>query len=112
MSDHRSDLPQAPDWKPGVPSRFERQSAAWNVIYWGIPERVWVRASDVAREYAAEVGLLPSTIAGMIREAARYELLETRRVKNLGKTRWQYRRGMPSELPPDWKPTIPPRPEP
>lgn len=66
---------------------------AWNVIYWAIPELLWVRADDVGDAYAEQTGLSPHTIAGMIRKAAAAGVLQRRHAGRAGLTRWQYRRG-------------------
>lgn len=91
MANHR-DLPPAPDYEPGWPSGAERMGPAWNVIYWAIPNDIWVRPADIISEYRSHVGLAPSTIRGMLNDALRAGLLETRTVRINRKKAKQIRR--------------------
>jgi hypothetical protein len=99
----------APDWRPGMPSKFERMGPAW-VSIWAYLDYVspdWRSTQEIALlPVVAQHDLAPRTIENMLREARQAGLLQVtyRKCGHPKVKRACYRRAIPSPAVPSGHP--------
>lgn len=86
-------IEQAPDINPGYPSAGERLGPAWASLWRHLGDGCWHRTKALTG-LSADLGIAPSTVSNLVRQAAAKGLLEVRKVTVEGAPRpvCEYRR--------------------